>query len=120
MLVEIQSEWREYCGGDIVDVNEVIANQLYSSGVARILQSVGEKSSSLTALQMKNAELSRVKVMISYHELELSKLKERLDLIEFAIKELKGDSSNGVGKEEEKISKDKSLKRPNISKEEKI
>lgn len=116
MLIEMQSDWREHSEGDIINVNEVIAQELHSSGVAKIMQSVEAKPSSLSSLQFKNAELNRVKIMITYHESELAKLKQKMNLIESSIEELKGDNSNGTIKEVDKAPKDKMLKRPNISK----
>lgn len=116
MLVEMQSEWREYSEGDVIDVNEAIASQLHTSGLAKILQSAGEKSSALTSLQFKNAELGRVRTMITYHESELAKLKIKMAAIENAIEELNGNGENGTQKEVSKAPKDKMLKRPNISK----
>ena len=115
MLVEVQREWKEHSEGDIIDVNEAVAKELHSSGVAKILQSQGEKESALTTLQFKNAELSRAKVMAQYHESELTKLKKKIELLESTIKELQGDENNGT-KQVIKAPKDKMLRKPIIRK----
>ena len=128
MLVEIKSDWKEYTAGEVIDVNEAIASQLYHSGIADILiyrsgvadvlKATDEKTSIEKSIQLKKAELARVDMMIAYYEVELKKLNAKKKIVEKAIEELeaaKGESE--IFKEVKSIPRDKMLRRPNISKE---
>jgi len=110
MLVEIQTSWREHEVGDIVDVNEVIAHELHTSGVGVICQNAqGEKDSSLTTKQFKLAEYNRTKAMIQFHESELKKLQDKVAKIESLIAEI-------ATKEVKEPPKEKMLKKPVVNK----
>lgn len=106
MFVELIKEWREYQPGDIIEVNDAIGATLIKASAAKNYQTEKTEAKGLEqSLQFKSSELSRVNTMISYHENELVKLKEKKELLVDAIKELRKSSDNGAQEEKEKKGK---------------